>query len=211
MSYKPDYQYLPPVNWSILTPFYDFLCTISGLGAGFKKKVLNAVALRDGMTVADIGCGTGVFLQVAKQQYPKVRFIGFDPDQKALAIANRRLVQAHADTKLVEAFAESLPLPDQCLDVAFSTLAFHHLPDRIKQAAIWEISRVLKPGGLVVIADFGPTQSRLLRKILFFEKLEYLEGNLQGVILQYLQEANFKNTRVVRRQFPGIAVVVAEK
>ncbi len=163
------------------------------------------------MTIADIGCGTGVFLKVAKQTYPNVKFIGIDPDRDALAIAERRLVKKGLEVKLKEAFAESLPLADQSVDICFSTLAFHHLPDEIKLKALQEMQRVLKPHGIVVIADFGESKSIFLRKILFFEKLEYLEGNLKGLIPQYLKEAGFNQPKTIGKHFPGVKIITAQK
>lgn len=211
MPYKPDYKYLPPINWSILTPFYDFLCAISGLGTRFKRQVLNSAVIKDGMTVADIGCGTGVFLKIAKQQYPKAKFIGIDPDQVALAIAERRLAKAELEVELKEAFAESLPIQDHSVDICFSTLAFHHLPDEIKLKAIQEMHRVLKPNGIAIIADFGQSKSLFFRKMLFFEKLEYLEGNLKGLIPQYFKSTGFQQPRIAGRHFPGIKIITAQK
>src|SRR3989338_11716741 len=143
MNYKPDYRYIPPITWPILTPLYDFFCVIGGLGTRFKKKVLRAISLRSGMRVLDIGCGTGVLLKVAKEMYPDVSFIGCDPDKQALAIAERRLAKAKLSVELTEAFAESLPLPDGSLDVCFSTLAFHHMPNEIKRRAIADRKRVV--------------------------------------------------------------------
>lgn len=211
MSYKPDYKYIPPITWSFLTPLYDFFCTISGLGAGFKAKILNYVTLKDGMRVADIGCGTGVFLKAAKQKYPGVKFIGLDPDEKALAIAERRFAKVKIEVELKQAFAESLPLSDSSTDVCFSTLAFHHMPDEIKQKAVREIHRVLKPGGVVVIADFGPSSTFLFSWLLpLFENVEYLHGNLQGLIRKYLQEAGFADMRI-EKNIKRIEVIKSQK
>jgi len=211
MSYKPNYKYIPPIKWAVLTPLYDFFCVISGLGSRLRAKVLNSVQLRDNMAVVDVGCGTGVFLMIAKRRYPRVQFIGLDPDKKALAIAQRRLARAAADVELKEAFAEQLPLRDESVDVVYSTLAFHHMPNSIKQQAIKEIHRVLRYGGKIVIADFGETQSHFFRKMLFFEKLEYIEGNFNGLILGYLKESQFRDSAVIGRHFSGIDIVVAEK
>ena len=211
MPYKPDYKYIPPFAWPVLTPRYDFLLLITGLGPRFKSKVLNSVSLRDGMIVADIGCGTGVFLKIAKQKYPNASFIGIDPDEQALGIAERRFAKAGLSIELKKAFAESLPLDDQSVDVCFSSLAFHHMPDTIKNLAIKEIYRVLKTGGRVVIADFGERSRTLLRKTLFFENLEYIDGNFKGLVPKYLQEENFKNIKVVNHHFPSIDIIVAEK
>jgi len=211
MKYKPDYKYIPPVTYPILTPLYDFFCVVSGFGSRFRGKVLDAVELRDGMTVVDIGCGTGVFLKVAKQSFPHVRFVGLDPDAQALGIAEHRFAKAGASVELKKAFAESLPLSDNSVDACFSTLALHHMPDDIKRSAIREMHRILKNGGKVVIADFGETKSTLFHKILFFEKPEYLDGNFRGVIPQYLREIGFKNIRIAGHHFPGIDIAVAEK
>lgn len=211
MPYKPDYRYIPPITWRFLTPLYDFLCAVSGLGERFKRKILRSVSLKDGMTVLDVGCGTGVFLALLKETYPGVKCIGIDPDQDALGIAERRLKKVRLGAELREAFAESLPIPAEAVDVCFSTLTFHHMPDEIKRRAAQEMHRVLKPGGLAVIADFGESKSRFLRKILFFEKLEYLEGNLNGAIPRYLKEAGFKEPVVVGAHFPGIQIIRARK
>ena len=208
-TYKPDYKYLPPI-WPGLLPFYDFLCFIIGLGPGFREKVLNNVSLRDGMIVADIGCGTGVLLSIGKEKYPNVEFIGLDPDEQALDIARRRLEKAGLAVALKEAYAESLPLSDKSVDVCFSTFVFHHLPDNIKRAAAAEIYRALKSGGQLVLADFGATESKLFRKMLFFEKLEYIEGNFNGLIPKLLLESGFK-IKVVKRHFPGVDIILAEK
>ena len=211
MTYKPHYQYIPPITWSILTPLYDFCCTVTGLGIGFKKKVLASTRLLDGMVVADVGCGTGMFLKAAKERYPRVEFLGVDPDRKALAIAQRRLRCAGLEVTLQESFAESLPFTDRSIDVCFSSLAFHHMPDEVKRKAIGEMHRVLKCGGIAVIADFGETKSTFWRKWLFFERVEYLEGNFKGLIPQYFKEAGFKAPVVIGSHFPAIAIIRAQK
>lgn len=210
-SYKPDYTCLPPLNRHFLTPLYDIVCSMAGLGKSFKEKVLQTIRLQDGWTVADVGCGTGTFLKIARERHPQVRFIGLEPDKRALVIARARLRRAGADVALREAFAESLPLPDCSVDACFSTLMLHHLPDRTKRRAIAEMHRILKPGGFTVIADFGESRSALLRKMLFFEKLEYLDGNLKDLIPQYLTEIGFRDITTVFRHFPGIHVLRAQK
>lgn len=210
MTYEPTYHYLPPASHRRLTPLYDIGCTLLGLGKKFKKKVLDAQPLVGGMTVIDVGCGTGVFLEIAKQKYPGVRFIGIDPDKDALAIAKKRFERAHLDIELIHSFAESLPLENASVDICFSTLAFHHMPDEIKERAIKEIYRVLKPGGAIIIADFGPSDSTAFRKALFFEKLEYIEGNLKGLIPKFLTDTGFSPPEVIGRHWPGIAILTAK-
>jgi len=211
MLAAPTYQHLPPFGRHWLTPVYDFFCTLVGLGRPFKARVLAAVVVPAAATIVDVGCGTGVLLEVVKLRHPTGTVIGVDPDSGALAIAARRLKRVHLDVTLHRAYAEALPIADRSADACFSTLAFHHLPNVGKRSAIEEMYRVLKPGGWVVIADFGPSQNVWLRRMLFFEHLENLRGNLDGLIPRYLAAAGFRNVRVVGRKFPGIAITVAQR
>jgi ubiquinone/menaquinone biosynthesis C-methylase UbiE len=47
--------------------------------------------------------------------------------------------------------AEALPHPDRCFDVVITTVSFHHWSD--KTAALAEVFRVLRPGGLFALTD----------------------------------------------------------
>jgi len=211
MSYSPKYRYIPPAGAHILTRFYDAFCSIAGLGKDFKRKILQSTDIWDGSVIIDVGCGTGVLLEVAKEGFPQSRIIGIDPDARSLAIAERRLKGKGLHAELIEGFAESLDLPDASVDFCFSTLAFHHMPDAIKKRALEEIHRVLKKGGLVVITDFGETDSWLIRRMVFFENAEYIKGNFKGMIRTHLTDIGFYNIRTVNKKFPAIQTIVAKK
>jgi ubiquinone/menaquinone biosynthesis C-methylase UbiE len=49
--------------------------------------------------------------------------------------------------------AEALPLPDASIDLAFSTISFHHWRDQ--EAGVREIARVLRPEGYFLLADLS--------------------------------------------------------
>lgn len=208
----PPYTPIPPFNKDWLTPVYDVSCKMIGLGPSFKRKVLGAVPIPDGATIVDVGCGTGVFADVALAANPTIHMIGIDPDERAIGLARRRCSRWGSRCDLRKAFAEQLPLPDHSADITFSTLAFHHLPDPVKREAVFEMYRILKPGGSVVIADFAPTTQRWIRWTLrLFEHVEYLHGNFDGQIPRDLSDAGFTNVHVAKTHFPGIAVNIALK
>ena len=100
----------------------------------------------------DIGCGTGRLLASLHRAWPGMRLTGIDLSAPYLEEA-RRLIGRTARVKLEEAAAESLPFDDASLDLIVSSFLLHELPATIRDRAFAEISRVMKPGGLVVIVD----------------------------------------------------------
>ena len=97
--------------------------------------------------ILDVGCGTGRLLRKVKAQWPDARLIGVDPAEGMIQQASQLL----PDAEFHVAMAESLPLPDASVDVAFSTLSFHHWSDQAK--GVSEIARVLRSQGRLLLAD----------------------------------------------------------
>jgi ubiquinone/menaquinone biosynthesis C-methylase UbiE len=100
----------------------------------------------------DIGAGTGGFLSFVKRASPDLRLIALDLSKPYLERAKRRL-GASRDVKFVAAPAEKMPLSDGCTDAAISIYLFHELPPQIRFKVAREIARVLKPGGIFVLAE----------------------------------------------------------
>ena len=209
MNYQPEYKYIPPFEYHFLTRIYDYILILAGFGRKFREKIVNAVEVKNGQKALDVGCGTGVFLHLLKQKYPGVFAVGIDPDQEALDISAKKF---GPDVKLIKSFAEALPFENESFDIVFSTLAFHHMPTEIKEQAIQEIYRVLKPGGKLVIIDFGTAKHHWFYRIVtFWESFEYMRGNLQGLLPQFMQEAGFKNVKEDSIKFPVIHLLVGNK
>lgn len=210
MDYRPKYEYIPPSGYHWLTKFYDHLLILAGFGRKFREKIVNAIDIKPDDKILDVGCGTGIFLELLKKKYPVVSVIGIDPDQEALSIASKRL-SLFQNVKLIKAFAEALPFENESFDIVFSTLVFHHLPNDVKQKAVAEIYRVLKPRGKVVIVDFGTSKHRnKYRFITFWENFEYLEGNLKGLIPEFMKQTGFENIEEDSIRWPVIHLIKAQ-
>jgi ubiquinone/menaquinone biosynthesis C-methylase UbiE len=100
--------------------------------------------------VLDVGCGTGRLLRKVKERWPSVQLIGVDA--AAGMIENARKLMPYAIFYVSK--AESLPLADASVDLAFSTASYHHWED--KKKALSEIRRVLRVGGRFFLADIWP-------------------------------------------------------
>jgi arsenite methyltransferase len=106
-----------------------------------------------GKVVLDLGCGAGTDLLVAAQMVgPGGRAIGVDMTSAMLERA-RQSAAAMGLTNVVlhESLIESLPLPDESVDVVISNGVIDLVPD--KDAVFSELDRVLRPGGRLQLAD----------------------------------------------------------
>jgi ubiquinone/menaquinone biosynthesis C-methylase UbiE len=104
------------------------------------------------MTLLDVGAGTGRFLSFVKSAQPRLKTIALDLSEPYLERA-RRALSGRRGTRFVNAPAEDMPLKDASIDAVVSIYLFHELPPRVRAAVAREIMRVLKPGGLFVLAD----------------------------------------------------------
>lgn len=207
-----EYRILPAANRHWLTPFYDLLCELMGLGRGFQRSVLARLGLHGDERLLDVGCGSGTFLAETLRRYSGVTAVGVDADPEILAIAQRRLRRHRTRASLHIARAEALPFPDASFDAAVSTLTFHHLPTPAKRAALAEVYRVLRPGGRLLLVDFGVRPGRRVPWWEgLFETVEYLEDNVRGLLPGFVTDAGFTGVRPVHRRWPGIEYLAAEK
>src|SRR4030042_3502023 len=104
--------------------------------------------LAPGAVVADVGTGTGFVAAGLARTAGKV--YGFDASAAMLDVARRNLA-ARPNVEFREAPGDRLPLPDAALDGVFANMYLHHAPN--PWAAIQEMIRLLKPGGVLCLTD----------------------------------------------------------
>jgi len=115
------------------------------------RGLLDALAIQPGESVLEVGCGSGVIMrELARRTGGKNRLIGRDMSpyllREARALAHRAGLIDHID--FGEGRAESLPLPDDAVDVALSSTVFE---EGDADLMLSEIVRVTRPGGRVGI------------------------------------------------------------
>ena len=97
--------------------------------------------------ILDVGTGSGDFIAVLKDVFPKTLITGVDPDTESL----REAANKYPDFSFVEMCAENLKFVDNSFDLASISMALHHLPDI--QTALKEMQRVVKPGGWIIVNE----------------------------------------------------------
>jgi ubiquinone/menaquinone biosynthesis C-methylase UbiE len=100
----------------------------------------------------DLACGNGRFLTQLMTNYPRLQAAGLDLSPTYTDAARIRLADWPHVEVLHEA-AEAMPIDSAALDIVVSIFLFHELPPKIRPRVLAEIARVLKPGGLCIIAD----------------------------------------------------------
>jgi ubiquinone/menaquinone biosynthesis C-methylase UbiE len=96
----------------------------------------------------EVAIGTGLNLPLYP---PAIRLAGIDLSPAMLAIARQRARELGRDADLREADAQALPYPDASFDTVVCTFSLCAIPDDAR--AISEMTRVLRPGGLLLLAD----------------------------------------------------------
>lgn len=113
----------------------------------FFQEVLEQLDIGRGVTLLDVGCGSGVAAALAVERGARVS--GFDATPELLAFARERAPSADFQ----QGDMEQLPYPDDAFDVVTGFNSFQYAANPVN--ALAEARRVTRPGGSVTIATWG--------------------------------------------------------
>lgn len=150
------------IHW---TSQYDIFARLMGLGVnGVNSRMIVEMAkIKPGDRILDVGCGTGDLTLTAKHYAgASGSAYGIDASPEGIDLARKKAERIGSGTVFEVGLIEEIPYPDAMFDVVISRLVIHHLPDDLRHTGFAEIFRVLKPGGLLVLADFKPPANPIL-------------------------------------------------
>jgi ubiquinone/menaquinone biosynthesis C-methylase UbiE len=116
-------------------------------GDGVRQAAIAAAGVAPGQLVADVGTGTGFLAAAALDAGARV--VGIDNSDGMLAEVTRRFAGRGFEARRGD--SDRLPLDDGEADAVLANMVLHHAPD--PAAAIREMARAIKPGGVLVITD----------------------------------------------------------
>jgi ubiquinone/menaquinone biosynthesis C-methylase UbiE len=117
--------------------------------------IIASLRLRKGMTIADIGAGTGYFaIPIAKELGDDGKVLAIDLQQGMLDLLNEKLRQLDSisNIELIQGEAMSTTLPPGSVDMVFMANVWHELDDHA--TTLKEVRRILCPGGRLAILDW---------------------------------------------------------
>lgn len=120
---------------------------------GYGAWLVSKYDIRDGMTVLEVGCGTGsIWLGHEKTVSRCRKLILTDLSEGMLETAKKNLGE-HDNIEYRIADIQDLPFEDTSFDVVIANSMLYHVPDIEK--GLQEVRRVLKKGGVFCCATFG--------------------------------------------------------
>jgi ubiquinone/menaquinone biosynthesis C-methylase UbiE len=116
-----------------------------------REAVMALAAPVPGMTVADIGCGTGIYTGELLQAGARVTGVDISPEMLAIAAAR---TARHGDAvAFLQGDAAALPFAAGSFDMVTSITAMEFFAD--PRACLQDMYRIVRPGGRLVVATLG--------------------------------------------------------
>jgi ubiquinone/menaquinone biosynthesis C-methylase UbiE len=145
--------------------------------------------LSPGLSALEIGCGRGAGARILLKEFQPSRIHAMDVDMEMIGKAKGYL--SDAEKRKISLFAgdaSALPVMTQSMDAVFGFGFLHHVQDW--RAALAEIARVLKPGGVYFLEELYPFlyQNFITKHILLHPKTGRFTGDQ---LRQALADAGF--------------------
>lgn len=187
-----------------------------GKQAEYDQHLLSLLDLAASDRVLDLGCGTGVLTRMIGDQLDAAaggESVGIDAAARMIAVARKK--RASDSCRFEVMAAEDLAFPDASFDAVVSSLFFHHVQMDLKQRALAEAYRVLKPGGRLVIADMHIPTSWMGALVSHVSRWFFLQPqigeNIRGVLPGVMVQAGFIPPEIVATYFGYVAVFNTRK
>ena len=118
------------------------------------EQVVELLACEPGMTVADLGAGTGYFLPYLEDAVGRDgQVLALDADPKMFEMLERRVARSHlSNVTPVLVSADDPELAPRSVDRILGVNTWHHITERVAYAK--KLARALVPGGRILIIEF---------------------------------------------------------
>ena len=186
------YYSLVQKAFRLLAPFYDVVALPI---TRVREIVVDITGPGRGSTLLDIATGTGTqALAFAKRGF---EVIGIDLSEAMLRVAQRKNIFGSVTFEIGD--ATQLRFESGRFDVACVSFALHDMPLTIRERALKEMVRVVKPGGTIVIADYALPENRIGR-FLIYNLIKLYEGDYYREFIRSDLKALLAQTGIELRQ-----------
>jgi len=162
-----------------IAPRYDLLNRLlsAGVDVRWRRKAVDTLDPKDAARILDLCTGTADLLIEALGRGPRLRGLGADISPQMLVRGLRKLERRGMASR---SDAERLPLRGALFDGALVSFGIRNIGDR--ERALHELIRVLRPGGRLVVLEFGLPRGLLgtLYRFYFGRLVPWIGGVISG-------------------------------
>ena len=171
--YDPGHERTAKVDqlFTAIAPRYDLINDLQSFGLHriWKRRVVKMAGARRGVQALDVCCGTGDIAILLARKGADV--VGLDFNERMLAVALQRVAArgSHSDQVRSPTFlrgdAHQLPFADNSFDIVTVGYGLRNLASW--QTGMAEMARVARPGGRIIVLEFGKPDNPLWRACYF--------------------------------------------
>jgi ubiquinone/menaquinone biosynthesis C-methylase UbiE len=154
------------------------------------ERLIVRSGIAEGMTVLEIGCGSGAHTTTAARTVGRSGMVvALDIQSRMLRQASHKIASLGGDDTqniaLTGASASELPYRESAFDLVYMVTVLQEIPDRF--AALAEVARVLKPGGIVAVSELliDPDYVPKSKTIEELTRAGFLVGSAPGNLMDY--------------------------
>jgi len=147
-----------------IAPAYDPANTVLSLGIHkrWKKTLVRESGAKAGSRILDCATGTGdLVFEFDRHLKGQCEIVATDFCEEMLEIARRKPGASRPGLRFEVADAMNLPYEDASFDVATISFGIRNTPD--PKRVLSEMARVVKPGGSVMVLEFGKPRARFMK------------------------------------------------
>ncbi len=132
-------------------------------------------------TLVDVGCGPGRLTLLIARRYPNLHVVGVDSAEEMIRTAASNAAALGLSNRVEFRLGDvaGLPMTEDTVDFAISTLSLHHWSDPGRGCA--EIHRILKPGGQLLLFDLRRDPRRFFYWLLRFAQKVVVPAGLRRI------------------------------
>ena len=197
---QPASDFTPALGPRGSIKLYDHLIALLTREKTWRSELLVALTLEEALTIVDIGAGTASMAIAIKSTQPAAHVIAIDPDPDIRIIAEAKAKKAGTEVEFITAMGDT-KLDDTILpgtvDRVLISLVLHQCPLTMKMSILANAFRFLKPGGRLLIADYGRQRSMFMKVAFNLVRLtdgyEDTRANKNGRLPEFMSRAGFMN------------------
>jgi demethylmenaquinone methyltransferase / 2-methoxy-6-polyprenyl-1,4-benzoquinol methylase len=149
---------------------YDLLNDLMsfGLHRAWKRRVVELAAVKSGDRALDLCCGTGDISFALARRGTETTGLDFSPQMLKVAEARRQKANRKPQTanpKFLQGDAQQISFPENSFDIVTVGYGLRNLTSW--ETGLTEMCRVAKPGGRIIVLEFGKPANALWRAIYF--------------------------------------------